>query len=192
MATIAHTQPTCLSVISVPQDVSDLPKVEKCVNWVMFQNSKYSSSKGSYGGGGERYERIRDSPNGNSYRSDSPDSASPRERLGPDRSYQSKSSYLQKIREKERETRDYKLGREASRGGVYASSECRSPKDKRSKDSEHRTNHDRERERDRGSMEEKLALHPSGLKHSSSSSGSQRSAQQDRKPLHNSCQDKVS
>jgi hypothetical protein len=46
---------------------------------------------------------MRDSPNGNSYRSDSPDSQSPRER-----NYQTKSSYLQKIREKERENRDYK------------------------------------------------------------------------------------
>ena len=46
---------------------------------------------------------MRDSPNGNSYRSDSPDSQSPR-----DRNYQTKSSYLQKIREKERENRDYK------------------------------------------------------------------------------------
>ncbi|XP_071442695.1 WW domain-containing adapter protein with coiled-coil homolog isoform X2 [Hetaerina americana] len=97
-----------------------------------YQN-KYSSSKGNYT---ERYnhERMRDSPNGNSYRSDSPDSQSPR-----DRNYQNKSSYLQKIREKERETRDYK-----SRDKY---SDCsRSPKDKRSResrDTEHRTNHDR-------------------------------------------------
>lgn len=46
---------------------------------------------------------MRDSPNGNSYRSDSPDSESPRERT-----YQNKNSFLQKVREKERETRDYK------------------------------------------------------------------------------------
>lgn len=74
-----------------------------CVfNQILFQNSKYSGSKGNYDG---RYnhERMRDSPNGNSYRSDSPDSQSPR-----DRNYQTKSSYLQKIREKERENRDYK------------------------------------------------------------------------------------
>ena len=73
----------------------------------MLQNSRYGSSKVSYG---ERYnhERMRDSPNGHSYRSDSPDSASPRER-DRDRSYQSKAAYLQqKIRDKERENRDYK------------------------------------------------------------------------------------
>lgn len=46
---------------------------------------------------------MRDSPNGNSYRSDSPDSESPR-----DRTYQSKGSFIQKVREKERENRDYK------------------------------------------------------------------------------------
>lgn len=97
-----------------------------------YQNSKYGSSKGSYA---DRYnhERIRDSPNGNSYRSDSPDSDSPRER-----SYQNKI-YVQKIREKERD-RDYKQSRDKY-------SECsRSPKEKRSResrDSEHRTNHDR-------------------------------------------------
>ncbi|KAJ8962933.1 hypothetical protein NQ314_005650 [Rhamnusium bicolor] len=68
---------------------------------------KYGSSK-SYGSSSDRYERIRDSPNGN-YRSDSPDSQSPRDR---ERSYQSKSSYLQKIREKERENRDYKMSRD--------------------------------------------------------------------------------
>lgn len=136
----------------------------------MFQNSKYGSSKGSYGSG-ERYERIRDSPNGN-YRSDSPDSQSPRDREGR---YQSKGSYLQKIREKERENRDYKMSRDKYTG------ECRSPKDKRSrdsgKDSEHRTNHDR------SALDDKLTLHPNKVSGSSSS-------QRDRKPMHN-CQDKV-
>ncbi|GLV45695.1 wacky [Carabus blaptoides fortunei] len=133
-----------------------------------YQNSKYSSSKGSYGSsGGERYERIRDSPNGNSYRSDSPDSQSPRDR---DRAYQSKGSYLQKIREKERENRDYKMSRDKY-------SDCaRSPKDKRSRetrDSEHRTNHDR-------SADDKLLLKMTSQNNSSS---------RDRKPVHN-CQDK--
>lgn len=133
-----------------------------------YQNSKYSSSKGNYDG---RYnhERMRDSPNGNSYRSDSPDSQSPRER-----NYQTKSSYLQKIREKERENRDYK-SREK-----YA--DCaRSPKDKRSResrDSEHRTNHDR-------SSTEKIILHPIKL---TAQNASSRESQ--RKPLHNSCQEK--
>lgn len=114
---------------------------------------------------------MRDSPNGNSYRSDSPDSQSPRDR---DRAYQSKGSYLQKIREKERENRDYKMSREK-----YVSNECRSPKEKRSrdsKDSEHRTNHDR------SSLDDKL-MH--SVKVSSSSS-----QQRDRKPTHN-CQEKV-
>lgn len=115
---------------------------------------------------------MRDSPNGNSYRSDSPDSQSPRER---ERAYQSKGSYLQKIREKERENRDYKMSRDK-----YVSNECRSPKEKRSresgKDSEHRTNHDR------SSLDDKL-MH--SVKVSSSSS-----QQRDRKPTHN-CQDKV-
>ncbi|XP_049784513.1 WW domain-containing adapter protein with coiled-coil homolog isoform X1 [Schistocerca cancellata] len=133
-----------------------------------YQNSKYSSSK-SYDG---RYnhERVRDSPNGNSYRSDSPDSQSPR-----DRNYQAKNSYLQKIREKERENRDYK-----SRDKY---SDCaRSPKDKRSResrDSEHRTNHDR-------SSTEKIILHP--IKLATQNSTSRDSSQ--RKLPHNSCQDK--
>lgn len=78
-----------------------------------MQSSKYSSSK-SYGSSSDRYERLRDSPNGN-YRSDSPDTKSPRDR---DRSYQSKSSYLQKIREKERENRDYKSSRDKYSGMV--------------------------------------------------------------------------
>ncbi|XP_067002943.2 WW domain-containing adapter protein with coiled-coil homolog isoform X2 [Anabrus simplex] len=133
-----------------------------------YQNSKYSSSKGSYDG---RYnhERMRDSPNGNSYRSDSPDSQSPR-----DRNYQTKNSYLQKIREKERENRDYK-----SRDKY---SDCaRSPKDKRgreSRDSEHRTNHDR--------SSTEVILHP--IKLTTQNTSSRESSQ--RKPLHNSCQEK--
>ncbi|XP_018571380.1 WW domain-containing adapter protein with coiled-coil isoform X2 [Anoplophora glabripennis] len=127
-----------------------------------YQSSKYSSSK-SYGSSSDRYERIRDSPNGN-YRSDSPDSQSPRDR---DRSYQSKSSYLQKIREKERENRDYKVSRDKY-------SDCaRSPKDKRSRDSEHRTNSDRN--------DEKSILHPIKVSQLSS---------RDRKPMHNNCVDK--
>ncbi|XP_008190890.1 WW domain-containing adapter protein with coiled-coil homolog [Tribolium castaneum] len=128
-----------------------------------YQNSKYSSSK-SYGSTSERYERIRDSPNGN-YRSDSPDSQSPRDR---DRSYQSKSSYLQKIREKERENRDYKMSRDKY-------SDCaRSPKDKRSRESEHRTNNDRN--------DEKSILHPIKM--------SQNLSSRDRKPVHNNSVDK--
>jgi len=58
---------------------------------------------------------MRDSPNGNSYRSDSPDSQSPRER-----NYQTKSSYLQKIREKERENRDYKSREKYSGKNCYS------------------------------------------------------------------------
>ncbi|CAH0548079.1 unnamed protein product [Brassicogethes aeneus] len=128
-----------------------------------YQNSKYSSSKG-YGSSSDRYDRIRDSPNGN-YRSDSPDSQSPRDR---ERSYQSKSSYLQKIREKERENRDYKMSRDKY-------SDCaRSPKDKRSRDSEHRINSDRN--------DEKSILHPIKV--------SQNLSSRDRKPMHNNCVDK--
>lgn len=49
---------------------------------------------------------MRESPNGNSYRSDSPECDSPRDReRDKDRGY--KSTYLQKIREKERD-RDFK------------------------------------------------------------------------------------
>lgn len=127
-----------------------------------YQNSKFNASK-SYGSSGERYERIRgESPNGN-YRSDSPDS--PRER---ERSYQSKSSYIQKMREKERENRDYKTSREKY-------SDCaRSPKEKRSRDSEHRTNHDR--------SDDKNILHPMKM--------SQNISSRDRKPMHNNCVDK--
>ncbi|KAK9730131.1 WW domain [Popillia japonica] len=128
-----------------------------------YQNSKYGSSK-SYGSSGERYERIRDSPNGN-YRSDSPDSQSPRDR---DRSYQTKNSYIQKIREKERENRDYKMSRDKY-------SDCaRSPKEKRTRDSEHRTNHDR--------SEDKGVLHSMKV--------SQNLSSRDRKPVHNNCIDK--
>ncbi|XP_050300712.1 WW domain-containing adapter protein with coiled-coil homolog isoform X2 [Anthonomus grandis grandis] len=124
-----------------------------------YQSSKYSSSKGYGGPNSERYDKFRDSPNGN-YRSDSPESQSPRD----GRSYQSKS-YLQKIREKERENRDYKMSRDKY------SELARSPKDKRSRDSDHRTNSDRN--------DDKSILHP--LK------GSQ---QRDRKPMHNNCVDK--
>lgn len=127
-----------------------------------YQNSKYGSSK-SYGSSSERYEKFRDSPNGN-YRSDSPDSQSPRDR---DRSYQSKSSYLQKIREKERENRDYKMSRDKY------SDIARSPKDKRSRDSDHRTNSDRN--------DDKSILHPIKVGQLSS---------RERKPMHNNCVDK--
>ncbi|XP_075229440.1 WW domain-containing adapter protein with coiled-coil wacky isoform X1 [Lycorma delicatula] len=136
-----------------------------------LKNSKYSCSKGNYADRCKD-DRMRDSPNGNSYRSDSPDSQSPR-----DRSYHNKSSF-QKVREKERENRDYK-----SRDNKY--SDCvtnRSPKDKRgreTRDSEHRTNHDR-------NSSEKLILHP--IKLASQNSSSRDSLQ--RKPLHNTCQDK--
>ncbi|XP_069697694.1 WW domain-containing adapter protein with coiled-coil homolog isoform X3 [Periplaneta americana] len=124
-----------------------------------YQNSKYSSSKGNYDG---RYnhERMRDSPNGNSYRSDSPDSQSPR-----DRNYQTKSSYLQKIREKERENRDYKTREKYS--------DCaRSPKDKRSResrDSEHRTNHDRSSTEEKREERERIARVGDWSEHISSS-----------------------
>ncbi|RZC39221.1 WW and/or Herpes BLLF1 domain containing protein, partial [Asbolus verrucosus] len=102
-----------------------------------FKCLRAISSSKSYGSSSERYDRIRDSPNGN-HRSDSPDSQSPRDR---DRSYQSKSSYLQKMREKERENRDYKMSRDKY-------SDCaRSPKDKRSRESEHRINNDRNDEK---------------------------------------------
>ncbi|XP_017779801.1 PREDICTED: WW domain-containing adapter protein with coiled-coil isoform X2 [Nicrophorus vespilloides] len=131
-----------------------------------YQNTKYSSSK-SYGQNAERYERIRDSPNGN-YRSDSPDSQSPRDR---DRTNQPKSYYLQKLH-KERENRDYKRDKYA---GKYFSDCARSPKDKRSsRDSEHRTNHDR--------SDDKSILHPIKV--------SQNLSSRDRKPMHNNCVDK--
>ncbi|XP_049818689.1 WW domain-containing adapter protein with coiled-coil homolog isoform X2 [Aethina tumida] len=146
-----------------------------------YQSSKYSSSK-SYGSSSDRYDRIRDSPNGN-YRSDSPDSQSPRDR---ERSYQSKSSYLQKMREKERENRDYKMSRDKYSGTVWIIqlkdcfptcyvTECvRSPKDKRSRDSEHRINNDR--------SDDKGILHPIKV--------SQNLSSRDRKPMHNNCVDK--
>nr|CAI5865023.1 unnamed protein product [Callosobruchus analis] len=130
-----------------------------------YQSSKYSSSK-SYGSSGDRYERIRESPNGN-YRSDSPDSQSPRDR---DRSYTSKSSYLQKIREKERENRDYKVARDSRDKYLDCT---RSPKDKRNRESEHRSNSDR--------GDEKGVLHPIKVSQISS---------RDRKPMHNNCVDK--
>ncbi|XP_076646134.1 WW domain-containing adapter protein with coiled-coil wacky isoform X3 [Halictus rubicundus] len=113
---------------------------------------------------------MRDSPNGNSY--------SPATGLGmgmgtdrdSPRSYTSKPLY-----KKERENRDYKL---SSSRDKY--SDCaRSPKDKRSResrDSEHRTNHDRSS----GEI-----LHPIKL-----SSNSSRESSSQRKPSHNSCQDK--
>ncbi|CAG9770400.1 unnamed protein product [Ceutorhynchus assimilis] len=128
-----------------------------------YQNSKYSSSK-SYGPNNERYEKFRNSPNG-TYRSDSPETQSPRDRERP---YQSKGSYLQKMREKERENRDYKMSRDK-----YLDL-SRSPKDKRSRDSDHRTNNS-----DRN--DDKSILHP--LKAGQLSS-------RDRKPMHNNCVDK--
>ncbi|XP_012238189.1 WW domain-containing adapter protein with coiled-coil homolog isoform X4 [Bombus vosnesenskii] len=140
-----------------------------------YQNAKYNSSKGGYSSSttssDSRYEgRMRDSPNGNSY--------SPAGGLGmgmgtdrdSPRSYTSKPLY-----KKERENRDYKL---SSSRDKY--SDCaRSPKDKRSResrDSEHRTNHDRSS----GEI-----LHPIKL-----SSNSSRESSSQRKPSHNSCQDK--
>ncbi|XP_014207369.1 WW domain-containing adapter protein with coiled-coil isoform X2 [Copidosoma floridanum] len=139
-----------------------------------YQNAKYGSSKGGYSSSAtseSRYEgRPRDSPNGNSY--------SPAGGLGlgmgadrdSPRNYSTKPLY-----KKERENRDYKL---SSSRDKY--SDCtRSPKDKRSResrDSEHRTNHDRSS----GEI-----LHPIKL-----SSNSSRESSSQRKPTHNSCQDK--
>ncbi|KAJ8951320.1 hypothetical protein NQ318_008224 [Aromia moschata] len=147
---------------------ANVPLKYNVIDWyhidpvLLYLEFKYGSSK-SYGSSSDRYERIRDSPNGN-YRSDSPDSQSPRDR---DRSYQSKSSYLQKIREKERENRDYKMSRDKY-------SDCaRSPKDKRSRDAEHRSSSDRN--------DEKSILHPIKVSQLSS---------RDRKPMHNNCVDK--
>ncbi|KAH0535648.1 WW domain-containing adapter protein with coiled-coil-like isoform X2 [Cotesia glomerata] len=138
-----------------------------------YQNAKYSGSKGGYPSStvssDNRYEgRMRDSPNGNSY---SPAGGlgmgMPVDRESP-RSYTTKPLY-----KKERENRDYKL---SSSREKY--SDCaRSPKDKRSRDSrdsEHRTNHDRSG----GEI-----LHPIKLSNSSRESSQ-------RKPAHNSCQDK--
>uniref|UniRef100_A0A8D8Q2M0 WW domain-containing adapter protein with coiled-coil n=1 Tax=Cacopsylla melanoneura TaxID=428564 RepID=A0A8D8Q2M0_9HEMI len=105
-----------------------------------YQNAKYnnSSTKGNYS---ERYahDRMRDSPNGNSYRSDSPDSQSPRDRERG--AYQKHNSYVHKERENNR-LRD-----------KYAA-DCvnRSPKDQRRRE-EHRINHDRD-------SSETLVIHP--------------------------------
>ncbi|KAF4532429.1 hypothetical protein B566_EDAN003882 [Ephemera danica] len=133
MGTSRSTKPIRIRFI-VLENLSMLMQA-MMLNFRNTENSKYGGSKSSYSS--ERsygHDRMRDSPNGNSYRSDSPDSQSPR-----DRSYQNKSSYLQKIRDKERDSRDYK-----SRDKY---SDCaRSPKDKRSResrDSEYRSNHDR-------------------------------------------------
>lgn len=95
-----------------------------------FQNPKYnnSSSKGNYS---ERYghDRMRNSPNGNSFRSDSPDSQSPRDRPYPKHN----NSYVHKDRENNRLRDKY-------------SADCvnRSPKDQRRRETDHRTNHERE------------------------------------------------
>uniref|UniRef100_A0A0K8S428 WW domain-containing protein n=2 Tax=Lygus hesperus TaxID=30085 RepID=A0A0K8S428_LYGHE len=116
-------------------------------------NSKYSS-KGNY----ERDRmRERDSPNGNSYRSESPECESPRDRGG-----YHKSVYMSK-------SRDYKRDK-------YA--DCLLPsKDKRIRESEHRTNHDR-------NSSEKNDLHSLKL----SSQNSSRDSSQ--RKLGSSCQDK--
>ncbi|CAH0386455.1 unnamed protein product [Bemisia tabaci] len=132
-----------------------------------YQNSKYSSSKDKYADK-FNHERMRDSPNGNTYRSVSPESQSP----------YSKNAYVSKTREKERENRDFK-----SRD-KYSDYVDKSPSDKRSRESrdvEHRTNHDR-------SSSEKVVLHPIKL---SSQNSSREMAQ--RKPLqHSAYQDKKS
>ncbi|XP_073975694.1 WW domain-containing adapter protein with coiled-coil wacky isoform X5 [Rhodnius prolixus] len=122
-----------------------------------YQNSKYSS-KGSY----ERDRmRERDSPNGNSYRSESPECESPRDRSG---AYHSKM-YMSKSREKERENRDYKPRDKYS--------DCvRSPKDKRlreSRESEHRTNHDRNSTEDKRDERERVVRVGDWSEHISSS-----------------------
>ncbi|KAJ8668177.1 hypothetical protein QAD02_009840 [Eretmocerus hayati] len=139
-----------------------------------YQNSKYSSSKSSYSSSttsDSRYEgRMRDSPNGNSY---SP-AGGLGMGLGADRDSPRSYSSSKTMYKKERENRDYKL---SSSRDKY--SDCtRSPKDKRSResrDSEHRTNHDRNNSE---------ILHPIKLSSNSSRDSSQR------KPTHNSCQDK--
>ncbi|KAL1518186.1 hypothetical protein ABEB36_001847 [Hypothenemus hampei] len=135
-----------------------------------YQSSKYASSKG-YGSSSDRYEKFRDSPNGN-YRSDSPESQSPRDsRRDRQGSYQSKS-YLQKMGEKERENRDYKMSREKYSGKDLA----RSPKDKsRSRDPDHRTNSDR-------NSADKSILHPLKV--------GQLTSREQRKPIHNNCMEK--
>ncbi|XP_051170291.1 WW domain-containing adapter protein with coiled-coil homolog isoform X3 [Leptopilina boulardi] len=132
-----------------------------------YQNTKYSSSKGGYSSSttsDSRYEgRMRDSPNGNSY--------SPAGGLGmgmgadrdSPRNYPSKPLY-----KKERENRDYKL---SSSRDKYSDKRSRE-----SRDSEHRTNHDRSS----GEI-----LHPIKI-----SSNSSRDSSSQRKPTHNSCQDK--
>lgn len=116
---------------------------------------------------------MRDSPNGNSY--------SPAGGLGmgmgADRD--SPRNHVNKpLYKKERENRDYKL---SSSKDKY--SDCaRSPKDKRSResrDSEHRTNHDR-------NLTFREIFDPT-LRFSSNSS---RESSSQRKPTHNSCQDK--
>ncbi|KAK9499279.1 hypothetical protein O3M35_002340 [Rhynocoris fuscipes] len=122
-----------------------------------YQNSKYSS-KGSY----ERERmRERDSPNGNSYRSESPECESPRDRSGP---YHSKM-YMSKSRDKERENRDYKPRDKYS--------DCvRSPKEKRlreSRESEHRTNHDRNSTEDKRDERERVVRVGDWSEHISSS-----------------------
>uniref|UniRef100_A0ABD2VQY4 WW domain-containing protein n=1 Tax=Trichogramma kaykai TaxID=54128 RepID=A0ABD2VQY4_9HYME len=136
-----------------------------------YQNTKYSSSKSSYSSSNpsdSRYEgRIRDSPNGNSY------SPAGGLGMGPDRD--SPRNYTKPIYKKERENRDYKL---SSSRDKY--SDCtRSPKEKRSRESRDshsdRTNHDR----NSGDI-----LHPIKISSNSSRDSSQR------KPTHNSYQDK--
>lgn len=91
------------------------------------------------------------------------------------------------MREKERENRDYKMSRDKYSGTVWIIqlkdcfptcyvTECvRSPKDKRSRDSEHRINNDR--------SDDKGILHPIKV--------SQNLSSRDRKPMHNNCVDKV-
>ncbi|XP_065339307.1 WW domain-containing adapter protein with coiled-coil isoform X2 [Cloeon dipterum] len=109
-----------------------------------YQNSKYGGSKSYSSDRSYGHDRMRDSPNGNSYRSDSPDSQSPRER-----NYQSKN-YMPKIRDKERDSRDYKSSRDK-----YSDSRSSPKRSRDSRDSDYRSNHDRSSDdkrddRDRG------------------------------------------
>lgn len=130
-------------------------------------NSKYSSSKGSY----DRYnDRARDSPNGTGLRSDSPNSFgdSPR-----DRSYVHKSSYSQRIRDKERD-KDRDRDREKERD------KDRDKDREKDRDKDREKDRDKDRDRDNRSPRERDRPSRDGDRGRSSSNNHDRGASDDK------------
>uniref|UniRef100_T1JH10 WW domain-containing protein n=1 Tax=Strigamia maritima TaxID=126957 RepID=T1JH10_STRMM len=139
--------------------------IKPTLTWLVFwqdeqhrsNSNKYSSSKANYG---DRYgDKIRNSPsNGGNYRNDSPNATdSPR-----DRSYHNKSSYSQRLKERERDRRDVSRSpkdKNIKSGGNNRDYHQSSASHRGSESNEHRSNHDRNNTDDvKGEKEKKVQV----------------------------------